>query len=129
MDVVATITFDLPGLPPSANKRLHHMKRAKANKEWKGWSQLAALDAVNRSGMTDLPWDRAHVQYVFHYPKVTHADLDNLLGSAKPVLDGTKGIIVTDDSASIVHRVAADIKVTKGVALGMTVIVEKCDCS
>lgn len=125
---MATIFFDLVGIPPSANKRLHFRVRAKANKDWKGWAALAARDAANRSGAKDLPWERAHVRYTFFYPRETHADLDNLIGSGKPVLDATKGILVVDDSATHVHEISAHIEKRPKQAAGLRVEVTRCEC-
>lgn len=124
-----SVTFQLTGLPPSANKRLHYMARHKKNQEWKAWSNLAIKDAVQRAGISDAPWARVHVLYVFHYPRITRADPDNLVGSAKPILDGLTRVIIPDDSEKHVHRIAAAVKVDRGQPAGVQVSIERCFCS
>jgi hypothetical protein len=122
------ITFDLPGIPPSANKRLHHMARYKSNQEWMGWTVLALRDAINRDRVAELPWPRIHVEYIFHYPRVTLADVDNLIGSTKPILDACKGIVVPDDNSQYVHDVSASVDKRSGQPAGLTVIIRQCGC-
>ena len=110
---VSRLEFDLLGHPPSANKRLHHMARWRSNRDWKGWTHLALMDAVNRGKVTGLPWSRIHVRYVFHYPRVTHADLDNLLGSMKPCQDGMVGIVGDKDDSEHIHDLSASVEVVR----------------
>lgn len=126
--MMTTIFFDLDGLPPSGNKRLHYMARHASNQSWKSSAALVARDALNRVGVRDAPWMRAHVEYAFHYPKVTRVDLDNLIASMKPVLDGLVGIAVVDDDARHVHRIGASVSVDKSRPSGFRVSVTKCDC-
>jgi hypothetical protein len=127
---MTTIIIDLAGLglPPSANKRLHYMQRHKSNQEWKGWTRQLAIDAVNRAGVKDAPWDRAHVLYSFHYPRRTIVDLDNLVGSMKPCLDGLTGIVFVGDDARHVDRIEAAVEVVKGQSAGASITVTPCDC-
>jgi Holliday junction resolvase RusA-like endonuclease len=124
---MASVTVSLVGLPPSANKRLHYMKRAKSNKEWKGWSHQSAVDAVNRSHDGPFPWTRVHVTLVVHYPKRTRVDLDNVTSSFKPLLDGMSGVVFKDDSSEHIHRLSAEVQVLKGEPAGVRVVVERCD--
>jgi hypothetical protein len=126
---MAMLTFSLPGLPPSQNKRLHYMVRAKQNQQWKDDTIIVLRDAVNRSRLTGLPWARVHVQYNFHYPRVTLADPDNLIGSMKPVLDGCKQIAFTDDNVTVVHSLSVRVDVLKKMPPGVTVVIEQCACS
>lgn len=125
---MATISFDLTGLPPSANKRLHHMARYRSNQEWSLWTTRSAQDAVNRGHFDGLPWPRVHVRYLFHYPRVTLADVDNLIGSCKPILDGLVGIAIEKDDSRHVHELSASVEVAKGRMAGVTVYVEQCAC-
>lgn len=125
---MTAISIDLSGLPPSANKRLHYMKRHKSNQEWKGWTYHLAVDAINRAGIKDAPWDRAHVLYAFRYPRRTVVDLDNLIGSMKPCLDGLTGVVITADDATHVHRIEASVEVVKALPAGVSITVTQCDC-
>lgn len=125
---MATLTFSLQGLPPSQNKRLHYMARAKMNQQWKDDTIVLLRDAVNRSRLTGLPWPRVHVRYNFHYPRVTLADPDNLIGSMKPVLDGCKQIAFPDDNVTVIHSLSATVDVVKKVPPGVTVVIEECMC-
>lgn len=104
------------------------MARHRANQDWKLWSYRAAKDALNRAGYTDTPWTVVHVRYVFHYPRKTHADPDNLVGSAKPVLDALRGVLLSDDSHEHVHRISAGVEVDKQQPAGLRVEVERCEC-
>ena len=124
---MASIALRFPGLPPSANKRLHHMERYRSNNDWKGDAKQLAADAVNRSKDGPFPWDLVHVHYLIHYPKRTKADLDNMIGSCKPVLDGLSGVVFTDDSSQHVHRLSAEIVVQKGEPAGLIVSITRCD--
>ena len=129
MAVVTTaITFDLPGIPPSANKRMHYMARYHSNQEWKLWASRSLMDAVNRSRIADLPWSRVHVQYIFHYGKTTLVDLDNLIGSCKPILDAAVGVVMPNDDVRYVHEVGARVDIRRGEASGLTVVIAKCGC-
>lgn len=120
------IIFDLPGIPPSANKRMHHMARYRSNKEWAGWARQALISAINTSKVTQLPWDGAHVEYIFHYPRTTLADIDNLIASTKPILDACKVIVVPDDSARYVHAISARVVKDGGQRAGLTVVITRC---
>lgn len=126
---MAVLTFSLPGLPPSQNKRMHYMVRAKANKQWKDDTITLLRDAINRGRVTGLPWSRVHVRYIFHYPRVTLADPDNLIGSMKPCLDGMKAIAFTDDNVTVIHDLSVRVEVMKKVPAGVTVVIAECNCS
>lgn len=125
---MTTISFDLISLPPSANKRLHHMARYRSNQEWTQWAKLSVQDAVNRGHYVGLPWPRTHVRYLFHYPKSTTADIDNLIGSMKPCLDGLVGIAIEKDDSNHVHLLSAAVDVVRGRPRGVTVTIELCQC-
>ena len=124
-----SIRIELVGLPPSQNKRRHHMTRYRDDQQWKSDAAALAMNAVNRSGLTGFPWRRVHVRYIFHYQRTTLADLDNLLGSMKPCLDGVKGIAFTDDNVTCVHDLSASVEVVKGVPNGVAVLVTRCECA
>lgn len=125
---MTALIFSIPGLPPSANKRLHYMARAKLNKQWKDDTTLLLRDAINKSGVKDLPWQRVHVRYNFHYPRVTLADPDNLIGSMKPCLDGMKPIAFPDDNVTVIHDLSVRVDLLKKVSAGVVVVIEKCEC-
>lgn len=125
---MATISIDLPGLPPSANSRLHYMARHKSNQEWKDSTKWVLMDVINRGHFIGLPWDRVHVRYEFHYPRRTLADLDNLVGRMKPCLDGLVGLAVTKDDSRHVHQLEATLAVSRGTPAGVRIVVDECHC-
>jgi hypothetical protein len=125
---MASLTFTLSGVPPSQNKRLHHMARYQQNKQWKDDTIVLLRDAINRSRVSGLPWPRVHVRYNFHYPRVTLADPDNLIGSMKPCLDGCKEIAFPDDNVTVIHDLSVRVDVLKKMPAGVTVVIDECRC-
>lgn len=123
-----SLTFSLIGLPPSQNKRLHYMARHRLNRQWKDDTTLLLRDAINSSRTSGLPWERVHVRYNFHYPRVTLADPDNLIGSMKPCLDGMKGLAFSDDNATVIHQLGVQVEVLKSAPAGVNVTIEQCEC-
>ena len=123
------LSFSLSGLPPSQNKRRHYMVRYTDDQTWKQAAHLSAIDAINRAHLVGLPWERVHVRYAFHYPRVTLADPDNLIGSMKPCLDGIKGLVFVDDNVRHIHDLSVRVDVVKGIPPGVTVIIEPCLCT
>lgn len=104
------------------------MARYKSNQQWTGDTRLLAVSAVNASRLPALPWARVHVLYRFHYPRRTMADLDNLVGSMKPCLDGIVGVVVTSDDAQHVHRLSAAVELDRTRPPGVTMVISPCDC-
>lgn len=123
-----SLSFSLSGIPPSQNKRRHHMVRYRDDQMWKASATLSLRDAINRQHITGLPWQRVHVTYAFHYPRITLADPDNLIGSMKPILDSGKGIAFSDDNVTIIHLLSVRVDVVKKIPAGVSVIIEQCAC-
>ncbi len=126
---MSLIRFSIPGIPPSQNSRRHHMQRYRDDQEWKQTTNLALTNTLNRNPQQGLPWDRVHIQYIFHYPRKTYADPDNLIGSMKPCLDGIKGVVMPDDSTKHIHRLGVQVEVIPGRKAGVVVDISECQCS
>jgi hypothetical protein len=84
------VSLVVDGIPPSPNemRRRHWGARAKEAPVWRRAAYLAAYDALRSSGLGDaFPLRKAAVDLVFVSP-AARGDLDNLVSSAKPILDG-----------------------------------------
>lgn len=94
----------IPGRPEGPNKKWAHWRlKAEHNASWRHDAKLQAIDVVNR-----MRWrapDRARMVVTFHLPDSTRRDLDNLIGSTKPLLDGLVDARVLRDD-SLRHLVA-----------------------
>jgi Holliday junction resolvase RusA-like endonuclease len=94
------LEVDVPGIPPNPNARLHRMAGARIRKEFRRWSQMAALSAISDSGHADdFPLERARVEATFFFKTKRRRDEDNLIASLKPLIDGLvdAGVLVDDD--------------------------------
>lgn len=85
----------LPWPPPtlSPNARKHWAEKARATKKARFDARIACIEA----GISKLPWERMHVDIVFHAPNWRPYDSDNALSRAKSSLDGIADATGIDD--------------------------------
>lgn len=88
---------EVPGVGPSANDRLHHMARYRANKKLKDDARCAAQSAVIARQGKPLAAARIDIMLV-RKRHVQPKDRDNALGCCKAVVDGVvaSGLIRDD---------------------------------
>ena len=83
--------------PPSAlspNTRGHWSKLAKAKKQYRE----ACAWTAKAHGLGKIEAEKVHVTLEFYPPDKRHRDLDNMLASAKALIDGLADVIGVDDS-------------------------------
>jgi len=88
------VTFGWPDKRLSPNARIHRMQRAglvAAYRKACAWECVAA-------GLGKLRGNPLHVSITFHPPDHRRRDLDNMLASIKPGLDGLADVLGVDDS-------------------------------
>lgn len=104
----------IPGRPPTPNESNRAIARQKAwreRREWRetaaGWAQKGRQEWERRHGMDWRPLRRADVRVTFVVPDNRRRDIDNLIGTVKPLLDGIvdAGLIV-DDSIGVIASIA-----------------------
>ena len=108
------LEVDVPGIPPNPNRRLHWAVLARSRSDFRGWTKLAAKDALARSGRSDdFPLRAATLEATFFVKTHRRRDPDNLLASLKPLVDGLvdAGVLVDDDRLTFAPP---GIKVTGG---------------
>lgn len=95
MTSLTTIRFFVDGLPPNPNvtKRNHWAKNYADAQVWKRTIQL-----LSRHHYHGRPFDKAGVHIHFQVGDNRVHDLDNMIASCKPVIDGLKGAVIVDDS-------------------------------
>lgn len=87
-------SFPWPHQDLSPNARIHHMQRASRAKTYRkgvAWEAVAA-------GVKKLDAPAAHLTITFCPPDARRRDLDNMLASIKPGLDGLSDVLCVDDS-------------------------------
>ncbi len=105
------LTVRIPGRPPTANARRHWHAIAKDNETWKHTTMISAgwakHDWEARHGLKWAPLRHADVRVTFGLASRRAHDLDNLIGSIKPELDGivAAGILI-DDSIRVIRSVS-----------------------
>jgi hypothetical protein len=116
----------IPGHPPGGNerKRWHWRKLKKIDDQYMVDAHRCGVDAVNRSGVTGLPYGQCHVVVEFHYTQKRTRDWDNLVGQLKPILDGLRGILWIDDSTDHILTLRPELVIGAGRGPGILVYVE-----
>lgn len=89
-----TITLPWPPRALSPNGRSHWRAKAKAAKQARRDACILTLVAGARA----LPWQSMQVELIFCPPDRRARDLDNMLASAKSLLDGVADATGVDDS-------------------------------
>lgn len=118
-----TISFFIPGLPPSPNsqKGLHWTKLAKVKKEWTHKVAIIAYEAKQKEGLRGL-YDKSSIQFHISLGDNRRRDPDNLIWSiCKPSLDGLTGVLIKDDDIdSVTLSFSFDRKKPKGFRVTLT---------
>lgn len=91
------ITLPWPTKWLSPNARLHWTQKHKVHRAWRKIGAAETLAQGIRRNDFDIPQD-LKVTLVFSPPDKRQRDLDNMLASCKPMLDGISDVIGIDDS-------------------------------
>lgn len=96
------ISIVIPGRPPTPNVRRHWREVYRDNKAWAETARLEAVRAIQRTAGWK-PASRARVSVAFGVKDRRVRDLDNLIASIKPLLDGlVQAGILVDDSLDVI---------------------------
>lgn len=87
---VIRLSWPHSDLSPNARKDRRHVTETRAAARTEGWAEA-------KSGKLTIPAD-AHINITFFPPDLRKRDLDNLLASIKPHLDGIASASCVDDS-------------------------------
>lgn len=114
-DRLLSVTID--GRPPTGNVREGWQTRARTRRVWREKARLLALEARNawerEHGTRWLTATRCVVSVAFGLPDRRTRDLDNLIASAKPLLDGLVDAgILADDSIGVIQKMEYGAAVT-----------------
>jgi crossover junction endodeoxyribonuclease RusA len=93
----------------SPNARLHWAQKRQVTKAWRKLAAYETLAAGVRKGDPDIPANIKAV-FTFHPPDRRRRDLDNLLASCKPMIDGIADTIGRDDSTWQIELRKAEIR-------------------
>jgi Holliday junction resolvase RusA-like endonuclease len=109
-DVPRVLEVSIRGLPRGINttRRRHWSSVARETGEWKDAAYVSTLAAIRDSGRADdFPIERASVSYTFLL-RAERGDLDNLIASVKPILDGIVAArAIVDDSVRALPLLSA----------------------
>ena len=99
----------IPGRPPTPNARRHWRQVQHDNAEWKSAAYTVAANERRKweseHGLNWRPLGHAVVSVAFGLPDRRTRDLDNLIASTKPLLDGIVGAgILLDDSIDVIQK-------------------------
>ena len=92
-------TIEIPSLPPvecSPNWRGHWSERYKATHTAKEQAWFYGRQIYTEAKPIAIK-DVKGIHYIFHVKNHKWKDTDNLIGRAKPFLDGLKGSVIEDD--------------------------------
>jgi crossover junction endodeoxyribonuclease RusA len=93
-----TFRLELDHLPDSKlspNARLHYMLLYKAKREAKEEAYVIA----KKVGVPDKPYHRVHITITYVSKDKRRRDMDNLLASTKPTIDGIVAAKVIEDDS------------------------------
>lgn len=110
-----SIVVRVPGRPPTANARRHWRLIARDNEEWAATARAHAMQALERwEGQTGLRWHPARaatLRVVFGVHTRAVRDLDNLICSIKPELDGiVQAGLLVDDSVRVIREISFSVE-------------------
>lgn len=103
------LVIRIEGRPPTPNARRPWPMVHRENAVWKDAGRLVARDALlawqEKHALEWRPVKRCVVSVAFGLPDKRNRDLDNLIASTKPLLDGivAAGVIV-DDSITVIQK-------------------------
>ena len=89
------VTLPWPHRDLSPNARAHYQEKAKKVKRYRADSKLLCTGLVQATA--GVP-ESVHATLTFHPPDKRRRDMDNMLASLKPGLDGVVDAIGVDDS-------------------------------
>jgi hypothetical protein len=117
-DPADVLEIFVPGIPAATNetRRRHWSAVAGDAARWRGSAKSLGLEARARAPFV-TPLLYASLEYVFRLDR-SAGDLDNLVASSKPILDGLRdaGLIVDDSVSKLPLLVARwERAVTRGV--------------
>lgn len=84
------------------------MAVAKERATWRTAAHLASLDAASQR--CDTPIQHAEVHLVYRYTRRGRRDLDNIIASAKGLIDGLVGVLIPDDDWTHLVRLSASVE-------------------
>ena len=117
------VTFEIPGRPPTPNESNRTQASAyrwRLRREWRAtagsFASAAKLGWERTHGLPWLPLRLATMRVTFILPTKRRYDLDNLLATLKPELDGIvdSGLLV-DDSIYVLPHFYVATEYRKGV--------------
>ena len=85
----------LPDSRLSPNARIHHMMLYKAKRE----AKEEAFVIAKRQGVPVKPYHRVHITITYVSKDKRRRDMDNLLASTKPAIDGIVAAKVIEDDS------------------------------
>jgi Holliday junction resolvase RusA-like endonuclease len=103
------LAVKIDGRPPTPNARRHWRQVANDNAEWKQIAEtLAGVEIRKWERSHDLGWrpiESCVVSVAFGLPDNRVRDLDNLIASCKPLMDGlvAAGVLI-DDSIFVITK-------------------------
>lgn len=117
----------LPDLPPTPNVRRHWRQVAADNRLWKDAAYVVAtgerIKWEKRNHRRWQPIARATVSVAFGLKDKRRHDLDNLIASIKPVIDGiVQAEILVDDSIEVITKMEFGAAVTGTAELVVAVL-------
>lgn len=119
------LSFTLAGHPPSPNATLrqHFMVKARDRAAWRSAAHGAALQAMRDAGNgDDYPLARVRIRVVLIVPDRRRRDPDNVVASAKNLIDGLVDAgVIRDDSFAVVVDLAVSSEPGPAKAIRMEV--------
>lgn len=94
-----TITIDIPPRILSPNGTGHWAQRSAAKKSQRQAGYILAIEAMNKAGITDIPWKKPRVELAwFAGQRNWVPDVQNAIGCVKALIDGVEdsGLFVND---------------------------------
>jgi hypothetical protein len=126
---VDSILIEIPHLPSmelSSNNRSKHSHWGTFHEAMVADKELAHAYIRNQThGNAALPWDKAKVTITVHRPDSRRVDVDNVVSSLKGFIDALKGLVIEDDSATIVPELTVRVEIKSGRAPLTEIVVEK----
>lgn len=120
--IAAMIRVDVPGRPPSTNDSNRQVAAARwrIRREWRStagsFGTAARLSWESRHGLKWETLKQADLEVRFILPDARRRDLDNLISTLKPLLDGIVDAgLIADDSIECIVGFSVSFGIRKGV--------------
>lgn len=115
------IVIEIPGRPPNTNdaNRQTPQQKWRIRRDWRNTANTYAVHACEdwraRHGAKWEPLKVAEVDVTFVLPDARRRDLDNLVSTLKPLIDGAvdAGVIV-DDSVQCLNALYVSFRIARG---------------